>query len=84
MWAITKLVVGDSRDRKNIVQAIEWACRNGGTAYGTLPVAESDTFTRYENLTEAQVLEWVYKGLDRVAVEEELGTSQEAGKPLPW
>jgi len=63
------------------------------SSYGTCsftPDADSDGFVAFEDLTESQVLEWVYEALDKEAVEASLATQIEAQKApvtmvgLPW
>ena len=63
------------------------------TAYGTVgftPDASSPNFVPYDQLTEADVLAWVYVGVDKDAteaalaanIEEQKAPATEAG--LPW
>ena len=63
------------------------------TAYGTVgftPDASSPNFVPYDQLTEADVLAWVYAGVDKDAteaalaanIEEQKAPATEAG--LPW
>ncbi len=63
------------------------------SSYGTCsftPDAGSEGFVAFEDLTEAQVLEWVYAALDKDAAEASLSTQIEAQKApvtmagLPW
>ena len=63
------------------------------SAYGTCsftPDSDSEGFVAFEDLTEAQVLEWVYEALDKEAAEASLASQIEAQKApvtmagLPW
>lgn len=63
------------------------------TAYGTCgftPDPTADGFVPYENLTEADVLEWVYASVDKDAIEASLATKIEEQKApkteagVPW
>jgi hypothetical protein len=63
------------------------------SSYGTCsftPDADSEGFVAFEDLTEVDVLEWVYASLDKEAAEASLATQIEALKApltmagLPW
>jgi cytochrome c1 len=63
------------------------------SSYGTCsftPDADSEGFVAFEDLTESQVLEWVYASLDKEAAEASLATQIEAQKApvtvagMPW
>jgi len=63
------------------------------SAYGTASFAPDPTapdFIPYDNLTEADVLAWVYESVDKDAIEESLTRKIEANKNpvtatgLPW
>jgi len=63
------------------------------SSYGTCsftPDADSEGFVAFEDLTETEVLEWVYEALDKEASEALLATQIEAQKApvtmagLPW
>ena len=63
------------------------------SSYGTCsftPDADSEGFVAFEDLTESQVLEWVYEALDKEATEASLAAQIEALKApvtmagLPW
>jgi hypothetical protein len=58
-WTIEKLkVTGDA----NIVTQIHWRCEDGQAACaGVRDLVLGDTFTAYDQLTEQQVLGWVFE-----------------------
>jgi len=57
-WTIEKLkVTGDT----NIVTQVYWRCEDGQAACaGVRDLVLGDTFTAYDQLTEQQVLDWVF------------------------
>ena len=65
-----------------------WICRASdgdysASSYGTAgftPDPESEDFTPYDDLTEADVLAWVWESVDKDATEEALAAKIEAEK----
>ena len=80
------------------VTVAHWRCTavdgdHSASAYGTCsftPDASADGFVPYENLTEADVLAWVYGSVDKDATEAALAAKIDAEKNptteagLPW
>ena len=99
LWLIerllTKPVEGSNTD---VVITADWRCNGSqesfsGTCYGSCSFAPpSGSFTPYNQLTEAQVLDWCFaNGVDKSAIEANV-TAQIANQinppvvclPLPW
>ena len=99
LWLIerllTKPVEGSNTD---VVITADWRCNGlqesfSGTCYGSCSFAPpTGSFTPYDQLTEAQVLDWCYaNGVDKNAIEANV-TAQIANQinppvvslPLPW
>ena len=99
LWLIerllTKPVEGSNTD---VVITADWRCNGSqesfsGTCYGSTSFAPpSGSFTPYDQLTEAQVLDWCYaNGVDQAAIEANV-TAQIENQinppvvvlPLPW
>jgi len=97
-WTITQLEVKKQEgDLDNVVITATWRCEATGavplfiTSDCTLPAPSGD-FTPYEDLTEEQVLGWVWaNGVDKAEMEAVLAARIEAQinppvttPPLPW
>jgi hypothetical protein len=90
-WKIVQL---DRKTADGFVTTAHWKCvaTDGNFAAGTYGTCSFDgeLTTLYENLTEAQVLEWVWASLDKAATEQSLAAQIEAQKNpvsatgLPW
>jgi hypothetical protein len=99
LWLIerllTKPVEGSNTD---VVITADWRCNGSqesysGTCYGSCSFAPpTGSFTPYDQLTEAQVLDWCYaNGVDKSAIEANV-TAQIQNQinppvvslPLPW
>ena len=99
LWLIerllTKPVDGSNTD---VVITADWRCNGSqesfsGTCYGSCSFAPpSGSFTPYDQLTEAQVLDWCFaNGVDKTAIEANV-TAQIQNQidppvvslPLPW
>jgi len=99
LWIIERLLVKPTEGSEtNVVITADWRCNGtqdqySGTCYGSCsfqpPTGE---FTPYEDLTEAQVLNWCYaNGVDQAAIEANV-TQQINDQinppvvtlPLPW
>ena len=74
-------------------RATKTAGDHTASSYGTVsfqPDPDAEGFVPFEDLTESQVLEWVYEALDKEATEASLATQIEALKApvtmagLPW
>ena len=71
------------------VEDVEYAASSYGTC-GFTPDATDPSFIAFENLTEADVLAWVYEAVDKDMVEANLQTQIEDKKApkstpgLPW
>jgi hypothetical protein len=99
LWLIerllTKPVEGSNTD---VVITADWRCNGSqesfsGTCYGSCSFQPpSGSFTPYDQLTEAQVLDWCYEnGVDKNAIESNVSLQIEnqinppvVTLPLPW
>ena len=91
-WKISRL---DRKTADGFVTTAHWTVTAtdgdfSASAYGTCGF-DGELTTPYENLTEAQVLEWVWaNGVDKAATEQSLAAQIEAQKNpvsatgLPW
>ena len=80
-WKIVQL---DRKTADGFVTTAHWTVTAtdgdfSASAYGTCGF-DGELTTPYENLTEAQVLEWVWVSLDKAATEENLAAQIEAQK----
>ena len=98
-WIIERLLVKPIEgSNPDVVITADWRCNGtqdqySGTCYGSTSFTPpSDEFTPYEDLTEAQVLNWCYaNGVDQAAIEANV-TQQINDQinppvvtlPLPW
>jgi hypothetical protein len=77
LWLIERLLVKPTEgSNTDVVITADWRCNGtdetySGTCYGSCSFAPpSGSFTKYEDLTEAQVLGWCYEnGVDKNAIE---------------
>jgi hypothetical protein len=99
LWLIERLLVKPTEgSNTDVVITADWRCNGSqdsysGTCYGSCSFAPpSGSFTPYDQLTEAQVLDWCYQnGVDKTAIEANV-TAQIANQinppvvslPLPW
>jgi hypothetical protein len=99
-WVIERLdCVPQVPEGADYVVTAYWRCNGvdgdySGTVYATtsFPVVEGTSFTPYANLTQDQVLGWVWaNGVDKAATEAAVEGQIEAQKnppivapPLPW
>ena len=99
LWLIERLlckpIEGSLTD---VVITADWRCNGtdetySGTCYGSCSFAPpSGSFTPYDELTEAQVLQWCYEnGVDKTAIEANVTLQIEnqinppvVTLPLPW
>ena len=99
LWLIerllTKPVDGSNTD---VVITADWRCNGSdqnysGTCYGSCSFAPpTGSFTPYDQLTEAQVLDWCYaNGVDQAAIEANVSLQIQnqidppvVALPLPW
>jgi len=96
MWTIKLLEYTNNSDKGVLVA--HWGCEvvdgdYSASSYGTCgftPDPSEDGFVAYEDLTEADVLEWVYASVDKDAIEASLATQIEDQKApkteagVPW
>ena len=98
-WIIERLLVKPTEGTlTDVVITADWRCNGSqesfsGTCYGSASFAPpSGDFTPYDQLTEAQVLDWCYaNGVDKTAIEANV-TQQINDQinppiiapPLPW
>lgn len=80
-WKIVQL---DRKTADGFVTTAHWTVTAtdgdfSASAYGTCSF-DGELITPYENLTEAQVLEWIWKSLDKAAIEESLADQIELQK----
>jgi len=99
LWIIERLLVKPTEGSlTDVVITADWRCNGtqdqySGTCYGSCSFAPpSGEFTPYEDLTEAQILNWCYEnGVDKTAIEANV-TQQINDQinppvvtlPLPW
>ena len=107
LWLIERLLVKPTEGTNtDVVITADWRCNGteitgsgdteqtySGTCYGSCSFAPpSGSFTKYEDLTEAQVLGWCYEnGVDKTAIEANVTLQIEnqinppvVTLPLPW
>jgi len=98
-WIIERLLVKPIEGSEtNVVITADWRCNGtqdqySGTCYGSCSFAPpSGEFTPYDQLTEAQILNWCYaNGVDKTAIEANVTQQIEnqinppvVTLPLPW
>jgi hypothetical protein len=99
LWLIERLLVKPTEGSlTDVVITADWRCNGSqesfsGTCYGSCSFAPpTGSFTPYDQLTEAQVLDWCYaNGVDKTAIEANV-TAQIQNQinppvvslPLPW
>jgi hypothetical protein len=98
-WIIERLLVKPTEGSlTDVVITADWRCNGtdetySGTCYGSCSFAPpTGEFTPYEDLTEAQVLNWCYEnGVDKTAIEANVTQQIEnqinppvVTLPLPW
>lgn len=98
-WKIGKLTtLIQSNEQQNVVVKARWICTGEDGAYSytlvdncVIPFNANDTFTNYDQLTEAEVLSWVWNVIDKTATENKIAGIIEnkknppvANLPLPW
>ena len=98
-WLIERLLVKPTEGTlTDVVITADWRCNGtdetySGTCYGSCSFAPpSGSFTPYDELTEAQVLQWCYEnGVDKTAIEANVTLQIEnqinppvVVLPLPW
>ena len=99
LWLIERLLVKPLEgSNPDVVITADWRCNGtdetySGTCYGSCSFQPpSGSFTKYEDLTEAQVLGWCYEnGVDKTAIEANVTAQIEnqinppvVTLPLPW
>ena len=99
LWIIERLLVKPTEGSlTDVVITADWRCNGtdetySGTCYGSCSFQPpSGEFTPYEDLTEAQVLNWCYaNGVDKTAIEANVSLQIEnqinppvVTLPLPW
>ena len=99
LWLIERLLVKPTESSNtDVVITADWRCNGSqesfsGTCYGSCSFAPpTGSFTPYEDLTEAQVLDWCYaNGVDKSAIEANVSLQIEnqinppvVSLPLPW
>ena len=96
IWSVDKLEVTTYEGLTNVVMSVGWSVsdtQQGITeAFSGVTLVEppGDNFTPYDQLTEAQVLEWVYKKVNQSGTEaivtqriqEKIAPAIDP--PLPW
>ena len=99
LWLIERLLVKPTEGSlTDVVITADWRCNGSqesfsGTCYGSCSFAPpSGSFTPYDQLTEAQVLDWCYaNGVDQAAIEANVSLQIQnqidppvVSLPLPW
>ena len=99
LWIIERLLVKPTEGSlTDVVITADWRCNGSqdnysGTCYGSASFAPpSGEFTPYDELTEAQVLNWCYaNGVDKTVIEANVTQQIEnqinppvIAPPLPW
>ena len=92
-WSISNL---DRKTSDGYIQTAHWICSGvdgefSGSVYSTCSFGEGTPSIPYENVTEAQVLEWIWaNGVDKAATEAAVVAQIEAkqnpvqSSGLPW
>lgn len=91
-WTISTL---DRRTSDGFVQTAHWQCTAvdgdfSASVYSTCSWSEGTPTIPYENVTEAQVLDWVWASVDKQATEDAVNAQIDAQKNpvqasgLPW
>lgn len=98
-WAVVAMDVHTQADgHNNVVFTVHWTCSGvwadtTGSCYGTCGVpAPTGTFTPYSDLTQDQVLNWIWAdGVDKAGVEANIAAQikekiapEVQTPPLPW
>ena len=99
LWLIERLLTKPTEGTNtDVVITADWRCNGSqesfsGTCYGSCSFAPpTGSFTPYDQLTEAQVLDWCYaNGVDQKAIEANVTAQIEnqinppvVSLPLPW
>ena len=99
LWLIERLLVKPTEGSlTDVVINADWRCNGSqesfsGTCYGSCSfAAPTGSFTPYDQLTEAQVLDWCYaNGVDKSAIEANVSLQIQnqinppvVALPLPW
>ena len=99
LWIIERLLVKPTEGSlTDVVITADWRCNGtdetySGTCYGSASFAPpTGSFTPYDKLTEAQVLDWCFaNGVDKKAIEANVTAQIEnqinppvIAPPLPW
>ena len=99
LWLIERLLVKPTEGSNiDVVITADWRCNGtdetySGTCYGSCSFAPpTGSFTKYEDLTQEQVLGWCYEnGVDKTAIEANVSLQIEnqinppvVALPLPW
>jgi len=91
-WKITQL---DSKTEDGFVTTAHWTCSGvdgeaSGAVYATASWSEGEPAVAYEDLTEAQVLAWVWASVDKDATEAAVQAqideqkAPKVKKGIPW
>lgn len=103
-WTILSMGIKETNGQQNVVYKVSWVCKGTNGAQGSFKkditniIFDSDSqFTPYENLTEQEVLTWVWNnGVNKTEVEAFIDTNiqnqiariqsiNSSGKlPPPW
>ena len=92
IWQVTNL---DRNTADGFVYCCHWTAtavdgEHSASAYATVSWAEGTPTIPYQNLTEAEVLSWVWESIDKSATEASLAAQIEAQKHpvkstgVPW
>ena len=93
-WKVKRLFVEQTSEHPNVVVRVDWVC-NGkpgfpkvfNSTYFDFP---GNPFVEYKDLTEEEVLQWVWGKVDKGLIEQQVSTlpppppSDKELKPLPW
>lgn len=90
-WKVEGLYSANQLDgHENVVTSVVWACLGNNSMSGTLSLdVASDVFISYQNLTEQEVLNWVWSKLDKNGIEAAVNAPPVSApvvavNPLPW
>lgn len=99
-WKIGRLItLKEANGQQNVVVRVRWICRGTDGTYNhqkadtcSITFNENSQFTSYENLTEQDVLNWIWNsGVDKNATESIIDQAIQhqidppyANLPLPW
>ena len=88
-WKVEALYVLQTGNHADVVTDVAWACYGNREIRGKVSLdSPGPSFVEYGDLTEQQVLEWVWAKVDRAINEKYvnaiIAAPADTSKPLPW